>query len=1183
MRNISKRKAIKGRQQTHPNLQEQLRRLAETVPGVVYTYQVEPDGTSYFRYVSPRVEALYGVTPEQAAKDAQFMIDRIHPEDRGAVLASVQASAQALQPWHAEFRIMNPHRGVLWIEAMSTPMAQAGGSIVWQGFQYDITQRKQTEQTLRLSQFTLESASEAVYWIRPDGSFFYANAAACAMLGYSHDQLTQMAVPDIDAVYRNDRWREHFAQLKTQRQIRLETTHRARDGLVIPVEVSANFITFEGHDYNCAIVRDITARRAQEQEQRLTRLVVQKAPDSIFWLREDGSIYYVNESACRSLGYSHDELKAMTVFDIDPAYSHSQWTQHWHAVNRAETIAHETTYQRRDGSLFPVEVTGNYLELDGQKLKCSIVRDIRERKVAEAELQQRTHLLESAQAAAHLGYYLTDLATRQWVSSPMLDAIMGIDASYVRTVEGWSQLVHPVDREQSTAKFELAVQQQQPLHHQYRIVRPCDGTIVWVDHWGVFEHEADHPVRMVGTVMDITERKSAELELASYRSRLETLVAQRTEDLANSEERFRLAMQATNDGLWDYNAISRKVYFNPTYASMLGYAAADLGDDIETVFSDLLHPDDRVSILKHIFEEFNRSGHHETEFRLRAKDGRYRWILGRGQVVERSASGAPLRTIGTHVDITERKQAEQQLRESERRFRTLFESLPIAYQSLDMEGNWIDANQRMADLLGFKTPEDLLGRNFGDFWDDVVRDDFQLTFARFQKANQALNVLQLKRRDGQPIAVLLDGTIQRDNDGRFLRTHCILLDVTERRAMENEIRALNQGLEQKVAERTAQLAIASAAKTQFLAHMSHELRTPMNAVLGLAQLLEIEPLEPGHLAMVKHIRQSGNSLLQIIDDILDFAKIEAGQLRIDTQPFSVPEMLSRVDALLRLSAQGKGLALELKQSPTDLGVLLGDPLRVEQILINLIGNAIKFTAQGGVIVSVRPVAIDATSTRIRFEIQDTGIGIAPDIVSKLFLPFSQADASITRSFGGTGLGLAICRQLVDLMGGQMGVTSEVGQGSTFWFELPMQKAAGQETETEVETKDAVPVEPQLTGLRILAVDDSRLNLMVVERALKLEGCTVTLAADGQQALQTLKAQPQAFDVVLMDIQMPVMDGLTATQEIRKDSILAHLPVIAITAGVLPEEQKAAFDAGVNGFLTKPLNLQRLLEMLSQYL
>ena len=568
---------------------------------------------------------------------------------------------------------------------------------------------------------------------------------------------------------------------------------------------------------------------------------------------------------------------------------------------------------------------------------------------------------------------------------------------------------------------------------------------------------------------EIADRVKAEQELSTLNATLEQRITERTSELtaktvelAHTSERLQLAMEASTDGIWDRNIVTGEAYYSPGYFTMLGYQPDEFPHDVDT-WRDLLHPDDRNLLIKIEPEEF-ASNQFEQEFRMRTKQGSYRWIHSRGRIVTRDESGNPLRAVGTHVDITERKEANLALEESEQRYR-------------DLSAN----------------------------------------------------------------------------------------------------------LEQKVEERTAQLAIASAAKTQFLGHMSHELRTPMNAVLGLAQLLEKEPLKPGELAMVRHIREAGDSLLRIINDILDFSKIEAGQLLIDREPFNLTDVLSRSDNMLRISAESKGLVLEIKQSPTDLGVLKGDALRLEQILLNLTGNAIKFTAQGTVTLAVSPVAADEAGVRVRFEIQDTGIGIAPDAVNKLFLPFSQADASITRNFGGTGLGLAISRRLVDLMGGQMGVTSEAGQGSTFWVELALQQATKQKTQEETtETKEASSAGPQLTELHVLAVDDSRLNLMVVERALKLEGASVMLAADGQQALQILQAQPHVFDVVLMDIQMPVMDGLTATREIRKDPLIAHLPVIALTAGVLPEEHQAAIDAGVTAFLAKPLDLKQLKTVLAQY-
>ena len=401
-----------------------------------------------------------------------------------------------------------------------------------------------------------------------------------------------------------------------------------------------------------------------------------------------------------------------------------------------------------------------------------------------------------------------------------------------------------------------------------------------------------------------------------------------------------------------------------------------------------------------------------------------------------------------------------------------------------------------------------------------------------------------------------------------------------------EIHELNDSLEQKVVERTAQLESANAAKTQFLAHMSHEIRTPMNAVLGLAQLLGEEPLTPGQAAMVRHISESGQNLLHIINDILDFSKIEAGQIRIDYQAFTLASVLQHIQNLLRQSAENKHLKFSIScpECPTD--TLVGDPLRIEQVLINLLGNAIKFTEQGAVSLSVAPVSATPGLLRLRFEVRDSGIGMSAETQAALFKPFSQGDDSITRRFGGTGLGLSISKRMVELMNGEMGVISAEGQGSTFWFELPLEQICETDTSPSRAGADSSvqePAGPQLGGLRVLAVDDNRINLMVLEKALSNEGALVTLAGDGQQCLQILEAQPHGFDIVLMDVQMPVMDGLTATRAIRNNAELARLPVIALTAGVLPEERQAALDAGVNDFMAKPLNLQVMRVTLSRYM
>jgi len=411
-------------------------------------------------------------------------------------------------------------------------------------------------------------------------------------------------------------------------------------------------------------------------------------------------------------------------------------------------------------------------------------------------------------------------------------------------------------------------------------------------------------------------------------------------------------------------------------------------------------------------------------------------------------------------------------------------------------------------------------------------------------------------------------------------------DVTECVRSRRELMLVNETLESRVEARTRDLALAvtqadaaSRAKSDFLANMSHEIRTPINGVLGIAHLaLQAKP-DARQRDYLTKIRFAGQNLLVIVNDILDISKVEAGKLDLEETDFTLSAVLDCVLAQTTAAAAAKGLKLVLQIDPTLSRTLRGDPLRIGQVLLNYVGNAIKFSKAGEVRVSARGLDADGNNCQLRFEVQDHGIGITPAQIATLFQPFHQADSSTTREFGGTGLGLAICKQLAALMGGDVGVASMPGEGSTFWFTARLQWGSSDQAAKPLVGHAERP--NTLAGARILLVEDNPLNQEVASGILQAAGAVVTHANNGREAVDLLCRQ--SFDCVLMDLQMPVMDGLQATRLIRADPRVAATPVLAMTAFVSAAHRARCTEAGMDDFMSKPVDPQALVATVARWL
>lgn len=507
----------------------------------------------------------------------------------------------------------------------------------------------------------------------------------------------------------------------------------------------------------------------------------------------------------------------------------------------------------------------------------------------------------------------------------------------------------------------------------------------------------------------------------------------------------------------------------------------------------------------------------------------------------------------------------ERLRQSEARYRLLAESASDLIIQYDAEGV-IQYASPSAVVFGYR-PEELVGRKIFDFGhpddNEARRNRLRATRDGVEPRGGIENERRLRHGDGSWVWTQGNPTVLRDTDGRVTGVVTILRNVTERRALEEELTA-----------RRAEAAEAVAARAELLANVSHEIRTPLTAVVGFAGLLaKMADLPERARTYADRIGRSGEALAAIVTNVLDHSRVEAGQVQLRPAIIDVTDLIEDAVAVVQDKARGKGLALDIRIAPGTPRRLLVDDGRLRQVILNLLANAVKFTPAGGV---TAEVGYDAGEARLLVRVRDTGIGIAPEAVGRLFKRFSQVARSDDRGLGGVGLGLAISKGLVELMGGEIGVESVEGQGSTFWFAVPAPAASGENTPRPEE--DAAPA---LTPLRLLLVDDARPNRELIMALLGPFNIRITEAADGAAAVDAARREP--FDVVLMDLQMPGMDGMAAAREIRKAAAPnQRTPILAVSASVLPSDVEACHAAGMNDHIAKPIDARELVGKIARW-
>ena len=761
-------------------------------------------------------------------------------------------------------------------------------------------------------------------------------------------------------------------------------------------------------------------------------------------------------------------------------------------------------------------------------------------KDAQANEQLFRSIFENAQIG--IAYFKID--SREHTSNRALHEILGYSGEELSRIEQWDEIVAPEERASGAERYAELVQGKRDAdEYEQRFIRSDGRIVVANEKFQLLRDAGGKPQYILGLTEDITEKKRAQ------------------EALQQSESLFRSIFENAQIGISIFAIEDQTHITNRALQQMLGRSEADLRG-IEQ-WDEIVHPDERnSSAIRYKALIAGERDEDEFENRYIRRDGRI--VVGKGRFqLLRDAAGKPEYLVALTEDITEHKSAQKALQESEELFRSIFENAPAGIALHNVAKSEYFTNRALHEMLGC-THDDL---TTVEKWNQVVHPDERVSGAKRYaelldgKRDHDQWEQRFIRSDGS--TVIADGsfTVIRDAAGNLQYLLNTTKDITDRKRAEADLQAAK---EQAVA--------ATMAKSEFLANMSHEIRTPMNAILGMTHLALKTELTAKQRDYLTKTKVAAQALLGIINDILDFSKIEAGKLEVENTEFRLDKVLEDLSSVVSQKAHDKNLEF-LIASPNDLPPnLIGDPLRLGQILINLVNNAVKFTECGEVVVKVALEERTSERVKVKVSVRDSGIGMTPAQAARLFQAFSQAETSTSRKYGGTGLGLSISKRLVEIMGGEIWAESAYGVGSNFFFTAWLGIGA-----TESEQKRFVP---DLSGIRVLVVDDNPLACEILTEGLTAFAFRADSASSGEQAIRELSAADthDPYRAVLIDWQMPGMDGLEASRIIKHGGLMKHIPKLVMVTGFGKEDIRTqAEDMGIEGFLLKPVSPSTLFD------